>query len=209
MMETFFGPLLRNRWPAGREDLHWHVLPPADLAEQLVANYAPLTSRPGLAAVQARWLHCTILHSLPVGHLDADLTKILAGVEAGCAEFAPWQMVVDRPVPGLVAVEAAATPGVEARKLCRLISDVTAQVTGTPLVPHPADDYYPHLSLAYASGPVPDRPLRAWLSDHFFPPVAFEVRDIALVAQSHDGREITWRRLATIPLGGPPLSGRG
>ncbi|MDP9792551.1 hypothetical protein J2S43_001063 [Catenuloplanes nepalensis] len=204
MMETFFGPRLLHHWPARRPDLHWHILPPPAAAARLTDAYAALTDRAGLAAVDAAWLHCTLLHSAPVAVVsDAHRADIIAAVRDICTRITPWQMTVERPVPGPVAIEAAITPGQPARQLCRLITDVTYQVAGfDPGTPHPADGYYPHMSLAYATDDVPDRDLRVWLSDNPIPHTTFTVDEIALVAQSHDGHKITWQPITTIPLGG-------
>jgi len=68
-VEDFFAQVesRRHAWPAGRDDLHRHLLYDDVLVEeQLVAPYRELTHRPGLAPVPARWMHTTVMHGGPV-----------------------------------------------------------------------------------------------------------------------------------------------
>lgn len=65
--------------------------------------------------------------------------------------------------------------------------------------------YFPHASLAYGvAGEVrPDRlSMKALLSDLPVGPVTLPVTRLSLVAQSHDGRHITWTHLGDAVLGG-------
>jgi len=77
-VEDFFAQVesRRHAWPAGRDDLHRHLLYDDVLVEeQLVAPYRELTHRPGLAPVPARWVHTTVMHGGPVDqYTQAELT---------------------------------------------------------------------------------------------------------------------------------------
>jgi hypothetical protein len=42
--------------------------------------------------------------------------------------------------------------------------------------------------------------MKVWLSDHDIPPVTFRVDKLSLVAQSRNGREITWRHILDVPV---------
>lgn len=67
-VEDFFAGVesRRNAWPAGRADLHWHLLFDEETVHRtLVDPYRDITAHSGLAAVAARWLHCTVLHAGP------------------------------------------------------------------------------------------------------------------------------------------------
>lgn len=185
-IEDFFSRVETRRyaWPAGRADLHWHLLfDTGTVQRQLVAPYREITHRPGLAPVPARWAHLTVLHGGPVdAYQDGEIEAITEQVRAAVADLAPFDLVVDRPSVGRVALECPARPGAPARRLWELTAAVDAEVTGGrfPLIP---DGYAPHLTLAYgiAGDQRADR--------------------LALVAQSHNRRHITWTPLATVPLG--------
>lgn len=77
-MEDFFEEVesRKQAWPAGRADLHWHILfDPAVLQEQLAGPYREITHRPGLAPVEVRWMHTTLVF-VPTG---ADRSGCLGG----------------------------------------------------------------------------------------------------------------------------------
>ncbi len=220
-MQSFFDEV-SGRWPAGREDYHWHVLWDRHaVQEQLIEQYAGLTrDRPGLEPVPASGVHMTVLHSGPVDEIsDDEIGAITALVRQRCAALAPWTAVVDRPTVGRVAVECLIGPGESARQLWQITSEATRQVTGDrfPTIP---ETYYPHLSLGYGTGtddPVTRRQMKVWLTDTLtpspqLPPVTLPVASLHLVAQSHDGRHITWRHITQVPIGshdhyiGPDMS---
>jgi 2'-5' RNA ligase len=103
------------------------------------------------------------------------------------------------------AVVCPVRPGVPLRHLRGITSRAAAEVTGGWLETHPKV-YQPHLSLAYAHDHVDHDPVRAWLSNAPAAEVALPVTRLVLVAQKHDHREIAWRLLNEIPLGGPGMS---
>ncbi|MCZ7430109.1 2'-5' RNA ligase family protein [Streptomyces sp. WMMC1477] len=199
-----------HAWPAGRADLHWHLLFDTDAVERrLVAPYREITHQPGLAAVPARWAHLTVLHGGPVdAYRDGEIEAITEHVRAAAAGLAPFDLVVDRPTVGRVALECPARPGAPARRLWELTAAADTEVTGGrfPLIP---DGYAPHLTLAYgiAGDQRADRlAIKAALSDHPGEPVTLRADRLALVAQSHNRRHITWTPLATVPLGPGPAA---
>ncbi|SOD67088.1 2'-5' RNA ligase superfamily protein [Streptomyces zhaozhouensis] len=203
----FFGEIetRHHAWPAGRADLHWHLLfDPATTEQHLVEPYRAITHHPGLAPVPARWLHLTVLHAGPVANYQPDeLAHVTKLVADECASLKPFDLLIDRPSVGRVAIECAARPGAPARRLWELTSNVDAAVTGgrNPLIPN---TYYPHLSLAYGTaGPhrATRTTLKAILSDLPGGPVTLRATHLSLVAQSHDRHHITWTPITNIPLG--------
>lgn len=208
-MEDFFRGVEQRpvmAWPAGREDLHWHVLPAPEVAEkQLVAPYRPLwEGQPGLAPVPPSWLHLTVLHGGPMGeYRDGEIDAMVKRAAAACREIEPFDITLDRPAIGRVAVECAGRPGAPARQLWELTGAADAAVTGSRFPRVPAV-YYPHTTLAYgiAGEQRPDRAaMKAMLSDLPGEPVTIRAARLSLVAQSHDRRHITWRLLEEVPLG--------
>ncbi|MFE1949992.1 2'-5' RNA ligase family protein [Streptomyces sp. NPDC059524] len=203
-MEDFFARV-EHHWPAGRKDLHWHILHEPSLAhEQLVAPYRHVADQPGIAPVDARWLHTTLMHGGPVDEYKPDeIDQIVDLVRTECAAISPFTLVYDRPAVGVVALESAARPAHDARRLWELTTRIDRQVTGGRFETRPAS-FYPHTSLAYGiTGP--DRPdrhgMKVLLSDVDAGPVPMRVIRISLVAQSHDRRHITWDHIADVPLG--------
>ncbi|MEU5417854.1 2'-5' RNA ligase family protein [Streptomyces sp. NPDC020667] len=206
LVQDFFAGVesRRNAWPAGRADLHWHLLfDEATVHRTLVEPYREITHQPGLASVAARWLHCTILHAGPVAeYREQQLADIVERVTKECENTRAFDLVFDRPSVGTVAVECAARPGEPARQLWEITARVDAEVTGDryPLIPAV---YYPHVSLAYGTaGDVraDRRALKVALSDHPGEPVRLRADRLCLVAQSHDRRHITWTPIAEVPL---------
>ncbi|RSM39606.1 hypothetical protein DMB66_58045 [Actinoplanes sp. ATCC 53533] len=86
-MESFYASV-QQRWPTGRLDYHWHVLPdPVQTRTALFEPYRELTHRDGLAPVSPNWYHVTVLHSVPVdevtaSELDSRLTRSVTQVAA-------------------------------------------------------------------------------------------------------------------------------
>ncbi|MBV9025605.1 MAG: 2'-5' RNA ligase family protein [Streptomycetaceae bacterium] len=201
-MESFFESV-QGRWPAGRVDYHWHILPdPAITRAALVDPYRELTHRQGIAPVPPEFLHITLLHSAPVTEItDKEISDITERVRERCAAVEPFELTLDRPSVGSVAVECLGRPGRLVERLWEITAGESQAVLGDryPAVP---SVHYTHSSLGYATGYVDQRPMRAWITDNDVPPVTFPVTKIALVAQSHDGEYITWTHLADIELAG-------
>jgi 2'-5' RNA ligase len=202
-MESFFAGAA-GRWPAGRRDLHWHVLPGPPAAGLLAGQYRELTARPDLEPVRPEWLHITVHHGPPAAQLStAQAARLAALVAEACAGIAPFAVTAGRAEAWHAGIVCPVRPGQPLRELHQVTAAAAARVTGTA-APGP-DDYYPHLTLAYATGPADHRPLRAWLADSDAAEVPLPVTELALVAQRHDGRAITWELLDRVALAaGPP-----
>ncbi|MFC6136499.1 MULTISPECIES: 2'-5' RNA ligase family protein [Streptomyces] len=206
-MDDFFERVLTRTqaWPLGRSDLHWHILhDPTVVEEKLSGPYRELTSRPGLGRVEAQWLHTTLMHGGPMDeYKPGEVEAIIERVAEQCASISPFELTYERPAIGNVAVELAAHPGREARRLWEITTNVDAEVTGGRF-PRMPSAYYPHASLAYgvAGSERPDRlTMKVLLSDHPGGPVTLPVDRISLVAQRHDARFITWTHIADVRLG--------
>lgn len=202
-MESFF-ERVKGFWPAGRQDLHWHLLPDRELARTaLVEPYRQLTHRDGLAPIPAEWIHVTVLHGAPVEQVSTtELDKLTAGMRERCAQLAPVTITLHPPMVGSVALECAGRPGAPARAVWQAAIDTNIEVLGDRMI-GPRANYEPHAALAYCDVPqVNGAPLKAWLSDNAADPVTFTASQVTLVAQHHDGHHIIWEHLLDVPLAG-------
>jgi hypothetical protein len=137
-------------------------------------------------------------------YTPGEIDVIVDRVREACESIAPFDLVVDRPSIGTVAVEFPARPGALARRLWELTTRVDAEVTGgrSPLIP---GAYHPHPTGAHRiAGPqrADRRETKVMLSDHPGEPPAPRAEKLSPVAQVHDRRHITWEHLADVPLNG-------
>lgn len=199
-MEDFFATIA-DRWPAGREDYHWHVVPGSELLRDRVSRpYSEITNRPGLVPVQPTYLHITIQHLAAVSQVtDGELGQIVELVRDRCAAFAPFAVIAGRAEAWEHGIVCTIRPGYLLASLWQATTSAASAVTGGRLEIRPAV-FHPHMALAYATAHVDQAAVRAWLADNDAPEAALPVAKLALVAQQHDGREITFRILDQIPL---------
>ncbi|MFJ5733949.1 2'-5' RNA ligase family protein [Streptomyces microflavus] len=200
-MESFFnrvGPT----WPAGRRDLHWHILPSSDEAVDLTAPYAGLP-RPGLPGVPVEWMHCTLLHAVGLARTGVDLEGLLEDVGAFARTVLPFALTFDRPAVGNVAVEISGWPQDPFASIVEYLPAAMRRAGG---VFNAAPSWYPHMSVAYTSDGaecLEAAGLKAELAAIDGPLSATVFADrLHLVEQWHDGRHITWEPVAVVPLGG-------
>lgn len=207
-MENFFDRV-DTFWPAGRRDLHWHILPSPAEAAELTAPYAHLVDRPGLAPVPDRWLHCTLLHAIGVTVDEVDIDQLVESVTLPAEAIAPFTLTFDRPSVGAVGVEISGRPGQPFDLVAGLTVTATAQAAPGF---RPGLSRYPHMSLAYTttgSAGLKATDLRAGLAAIDQPLTGTVLVDrLHLAKQWHDGQHIMWCTLAEVPLRGAtsPLS---
>ncbi|MGW1022080.1 2'-5' RNA ligase family protein [Streptomyces niveus] len=207
-MQDFFEAVENrgNRWPAGRRDLHWHLLPPStqDTVDALLGPYGDLIRTPGMEMVLPRWMHVTVLHAGPhASASDDEVAQMVGLVREAVAGTGPVTLTFSRPSIGTVAIERAARPGAAARALWDATWAATTAVVGErwELLP---EIYQPHLTIAYAGADAAhaDRAeMKASLSDIDAGEVTMAFPELTLVSQWHDHRRITWEPLATVALG--------
>lgn len=201
-MESFFDRVSRI-WPAGRRDLHWHILPTTDEARALAAPYTGFV-RPGLPGVPVEGMHCTLLHTVGLARTDIDLDALLKDVGGWAREVQPFTLTFDRPAIGNVAVEISGWPG---DPFTGIVKAVTQSMVHTGAAFTAAPSRYPHMSLAYTSDgaeSIESVSLKAALAaiDHPLSGTVLADR-IHLVEQWHDGTQILFTPIAEIPLGVP------
>ncbi|MFF2189362.1 2'-5' RNA ligase family protein [Streptomyces sp. NPDC058155] len=201
-MENFFERVGRF-WPAGRRDLHWHILPTPDEAAALIAPYQGLFPL-GLENVPVSGVHCTLLHAVGLSAADID-TEALARDVAGYAQtVSPFTLTFDRPAVGNAGMEIGGWPGRHA--FTGIVDAVTQATTRTGAGFSASPSHYPHLSLAYASQGaegVAAVAIRTALSAISQPLSGTVFVDrLHLVEQWHDGAHIMWNPIAQVPFAG-------
>lgn len=158
-MESFFDAT--TIWDRLDGSLHVYVVPDEDVTDRLADLQARLDGVPDLPVMPRAWLHFTVnrlaqydeIGNREITRLADALTLELAGVPAFDLRVGPPQ-VHER------AVECVgeSTPGWEA-----LVDGVRRAALGTFGGTMPDRPYAPHVTLAYATGDVPDREIRARL----------------------------------------------
>ncbi|WP_189750472.1 2'-5' RNA ligase family protein [Streptomyces tendae] len=201
-VEDFFTRVGRV-WPAGRRDLHWHLLPTEAEARALTVPYAEVVSRPGLQPVPPQWMHCTLLHAVGAGRSAVDTDGLVDTVRQYAQTVTPFTLTFDRPAVGPVAVEISGWPG---QPFAELGTAVTEAMTGSGVPFTAARSRYPHMSVAYTTEGAEDVDaiaVKASLADVAGPLSATVYVDrLHLVEQWHDGAHITWEPLAEVHLAG-------
>ncbi|MGW0669742.1 2'-5' RNA ligase family protein [Streptomyces sp. NPDC002746] len=145
-MDSFFARV-EPFWPAGRRDLHWHVLPTPAEAAALAAPYAGIAG-PGLEPVSPDGMHCTLLHAIGAGRDDVDIEELLRDVRSTARTLAPFTLTFDRPAVGAFAIEISGWPGAP---FTALVDTVTAATDRTSAAFKPGRSRYPHISLGYTT----------------------------------------------------------
>ncbi|MEU0526256.1 2'-5' RNA ligase family protein [Streptomyces niveus] len=203
-MKDFFESV-ETRWPAGRRDLHWHLLPPSteSAADDLLGPYGDLIRTPGLEMVLPKWLHVTVLHAGPHDEASAEeVAQMTDHVREAVAGTGPVELVFSRPSIGTVGIGRAARPGAAARALWDATWAATTQVVGErwQLMP---EIYNPHLTIAYAgrdAARADGASMKSELSDIDAGDVTMSFPTLTLVSQWHTHQRIIWEPLATVPL---------
>lgn len=164
-MEDFFATIA-DRWPADREDYHWHVVPGSELLRDRISRpYSEITHHPGLAPVGPAYLHITIQHLAAVSQVtDVELGQIVKLVRERCAAFAPFAVTAGRAEAWEHGIVCPIRPGYLLASLWQATTSAASEVTGSRLEIRPAV-FHPHMALAYATEHVDQAAVRAWLAD--------------------------------------------
>jgi hypothetical protein len=192
----------RPGWRPGRRMYTWHVTfrDAPDMQKLAATARERLAGLPGLDLVPGRWLHLT---TQGVGFTDevsdADLDAItgaararLAAVPAPTVVIGPAR-VLDEGVGCDASPQGALTPARDA------VRAAIADIWGPSRVPGTAQ-WWPHVSLAYASVTGPDAPVKAAL-DGFDAIATVDVTEIQLIRIGRDRQMYEWDTPTSVPLG--------
>jgi len=201
-MDNFFTGLA-GRWPPGREDYCWHVLPGSDgLDDRLAGQYRELLDWPGLALVSADWMHVTLQHLAPASEVSgAQLSRMIRMVQGRCRGIAPFTVTIGRAEAWETSVVCPVQPADLLRHLRQVIIDVSGEVAVSRFDAGESP-FFPHLTLAYAVADVDPESVRAWIADSEAAELPLPVTKLVLVAQRHNRHQITWRVIDEVVLAG-------
>jgi 2'-5' RNA ligase len=201
-MEDFFATLT-GRWPAGREDYCWHVLPGSGaLPARLAGQYQELTHQTWLAPVSAQRMHVTVQHLAPAAEVGgAELGRMIRLVRGRCSRIAPFPVTAGRAEAWDTSIVCPVRPAYLLRFLRQVITEISREVTIGRFGASEAS-YCPHLTLAYALAHVDNGQVREWIADCETTEETLHVTRLVLVAQRHDRHAITWRVIDEVALTG-------
>jgi hypothetical protein len=192
----------RPEWRPGRRMYAWHVTFRDQPAVQDLAARARAVLReiPWLEPVPGAWLHLT---TQDIGFSDEvsgdDLAAITAAARSRLAAVPPAAVTIG---PARVLDEGI---GCDARPAAALspardaVRAAIGDVWGAARVPGDAD-WWPHVSLAYASADGPAAPAEVALA-RFDETAAATVTQVQLILLGRDGYRYEWETKETVSLG--------
>jgi hypothetical protein len=193
----------RPGWRPGRRMYYWHVTFPRAPGVQAFAATARrrLAGLPGMDLVPGRWLHMT---TQVIGFTDevsdGDLAAITEAAQSRLARVAPPTVTIGPAYLVSEGVVCDAGPADALRPLRQAVRGAIGDVWGDARVPG-RDEWWPHVSLGYASAAGPAGPFEAAL-DGFTDVASHTVAAIALLRLGRDHHLWEWDLCATLPLGG-------
>jgi hypothetical protein len=194
----------RPGWRPGRRMYTWHVTFGDQPAVQDLAARARdlLSDVPGVDLIPGPWLHLT---TQGVGFSDevsaADLAAITAAARSRLAAVPPAAVTIG---PARVVDEGIvcdAHPAAMLRPVRDALRAVIGDAWGRERVPGQAE-WWPHVSLAYASADGPSAPAETALAG-FDEAVAITVTEVQLILLGRDEHLYQWETQATVRLGPP------
>lgn len=160
-MENFFARM--EPWRKLEGALHLYVLPSDDDAERFQSVQDALEGLQHLPLMPTPYLHATLqrLSQFDDEVAQADFTRLGDALAEVCSELPAFDLDFGRFRAGDVAVESWASPSKDWDSLLAGCRQCVTDVWGSA---PPAPPAGPHLSLAYATGPVDDDMVTARLA---------------------------------------------
>jgi hypothetical protein len=192
----------RPGWRPGRRMYAWHVTFGDQPAVQDLAARARdlLRDVPGLDLIPGPWLHLT---TQGVGFSDevsaGDLAAITAAARSRLAAVRPAAVTIGPARLLTEGIACDARPAAALRPVRDAVRDAIGDVWGPARVPGQAD-WWPHVSLAYASADGPEAPAAAALAG-FDAAADITVSEIQLILLGRDEHLYQWETRAAVSLG--------
>ncbi|MFE7529369.1 2'-5' RNA ligase family protein [Kitasatospora sp. NPDC057542] len=192
----------RPGWSPGTRWYTWHLtFDGADDVHRLAADYRhALAGVPGLDLVPDRWLHLTMQglgSTAEVGEADA---RAIADASAHhLAKIPAFDLALGRAIVTPEALLLTVDPAEPVRAVRTAIRAAIADVW--PEVPEPADNFRPHVSVAYSNADGPARPAADALAGVTSYPATARVTSAELIVLGRDRQMYEWETAARVALG--------
>ncbi|MEU8333671.1 2'-5' RNA ligase family protein [Micromonospora arborensis] len=193
----------RPGWQADRQFYTWHLTfeHQPDL-HHLATHTQSQLALPELDLVPISALHLTMQG---VGFTDnvsvQDLSSIVAEARQRCAELQPLRLMLGPVDPDAEGIGLLVQPWNQVEHLRAAIREAIGAVWQD--VPDAAEDFRPHVTIAYSGTSAPAGPIRDRLTAlRHQPPVQVTVQQATLIALRREHRTYRWTTVATAPLAG-------
>lgn len=161
-MRNFFDEM--EPWARNDGSLHIHVLPGDDVCERLAVAQSLFADVPALPPMPAPYLHLTLqrLAHFDDGLKQAELSRLGSVLTDSLGKVSSFGLELGAPRSDGTAVVSTAAPSTAWDGLHAAVAAALGQVLPGEL---PIPPHAPHVSLAYATGEVPDDEITARLAD--------------------------------------------
>lgn len=196
----------RPGWAPERSFYTWHLTFAGQSALlDLVRRIQSSIELPGLDLVPLDGLHLTMQG---VGFVDevgaAEVAAIVDAVRGRCEKVPPFRLAVGPVDPDEEGVGLLVYPWAPVEQVRIAVRDAIAAVRIE--VPEPADEFRPHITVAYSAAAVPTGPIRERLRRlRDLPSVDLAIDQVQLIALRRESRVYRWSVVASVPLGGQPV----
>jgi len=136
-----------------------------------------------------------------------DVDRIVAAARRRCVKLAPLTLTLGPAVLLEEGVWLRVAPPAAVRRVRAAVRAGIADVWDPARVPEPADDFTPHVSLAYSNTDEPSEPYAAALAEAGLRSATMEVAAIQAISLSRDTHLYRWETIATVPLGTGAIRG--
>jgi 2'-5' RNA ligase len=203
----------RPGWRVGRRFYTWHLTfdqasaQGSHALQEMVDDYQAQLAMPGLDLVPFEWLHLTMQG---VGFTDeisrSDVQQIAAAAKMRCGEMASATLTLGPATVDPEGILLRVSPAESVRQVRAALRRAIADVWGTDAVPEPAEDFTPHVTIAYSNSEGPAAPFAEIVHEVGPRSATVTVGAAQLIVLGRDAHLYQWRTYATVPLGNPPMA---
>jgi 2'-5' RNA ligase len=198
----------RPGWSVGRQFYTWHLtFEGATDVLRLVHEYTAHLDLPGLDIIPDEWLHLTMQGIGFVDEVDeGDLEKIVGAAQQRLSVLEPFQISLGPTVVDPEVVRLKVAPPEPVVRLRHELRAAIAEVWGAVRVPEEADDFTPHVSLAYSNRPGDMQPILEAANGAGPTPGTVTLTHADLILLNRDNKRYEWTTYAEVALAGSSLS---
>ncbi len=195
----------RPGWRVGRSFYTWHLtFEDSPALHELAARLSSAIAGPEYDVVPLDGLHLTMQG---VGFADEvadrDVAAIVAAARSSLRNMAPFTLTLGPVDPDAEGIGLLVRPWAPVERVRSAVRAAIADVWGEERVPEDADDFRPHVTLAYSAADAPTAPVCARLSSlRDVPPATAPVDRVQLIRLHRDAGVYAWDVVASVPLAG-------